>query len=178
MPPIPRPSRRLYAWARTRSNTATSWTRNVFNSSGPRPGIPTLDHASDPESGDTLWEKRWLDERGLTPDLIKRAEDAVEEHRAWFRRALQAGVKWRWGLICVRYGMVLLEMGLWVKDGATPWQTLLAATRYAAEVCGVGHELGTIEVGKLADLIVVAAIRWRTSSTCAPWSWSSKAAGR
>jgi imidazolonepropionase-like amidohydrolase len=42
-----------------------------------------------------------------------------------------------------------------VKDGATPWQTLLAATRYAAEVCGVGHELGTIEVGKLADLIVV-----------------------
>jgi imidazolonepropionase-like amidohydrolase len=50
---------------------------------------------------------------------------------------------------------VLLEMGLWVKDGATPWQTLLAATKYAAEVCGVGHELGTVEVGKLADLIVV-----------------------
>jgi imidazolonepropionase-like amidohydrolase len=50
---------------------------------------------------------------------------------------------------------VWLEMGLWVKDGATPWQTLLAATRHAAEVCGVGHEVGTIEVGKLADLIVV-----------------------
>jgi imidazolonepropionase-like amidohydrolase len=50
---------------------------------------------------------------------------------------------------------VVLEMGLWVKDGATPWQTLLAATRHAAEVCGVGPELGTIEVGKLADLIVV-----------------------
>jgi imidazolonepropionase-like amidohydrolase len=50
---------------------------------------------------------------------------------------------------------VLLEMGLWVRDGATPWQTLLAATRHAAELCGVGHELGTIEVGKLADLIVV-----------------------
>jgi imidazolonepropionase-like amidohydrolase len=31
----------------------------------------------------------------------------------------------------------------------------LAATRYAAEVCGVGHDLGTVEVGKLADLIVV-----------------------
>jgi imidazolonepropionase-like amidohydrolase len=42
-----------------------------------------------------------------------------------------------------------------VKDGATPWQTLLAATRHAAEVCGVGEELGTVEVGKLADLIVV-----------------------
>jgi imidazolonepropionase-like amidohydrolase len=49
----------------------------------------------------------------------------------------------------------LLELGLWVKAGATPWQTLQAATKHAAEVCGVGHDLGTIEAGKLADLIVV-----------------------
>ncbi|MES2562404.1 MAG: amidohydrolase family protein, partial [Pseudomonadota bacterium] len=42
-------------------------------------------------------------------------------------------------------------------DGATPWQTLLAATKHAAEVCGAGDDLGTIEVGKLADLIVVGA---------------------
>src|SRR5205823_5926992 len=52
---------------------------------------------------------------------------------------------------------LLLEMGLWVRDGATPWQTLVAATRHGAEVCGVGAELGTVEVGKLADLIVVGA---------------------
>jgi len=51
----------------------------------------------------------------------------------------------------------LLELGLWVKAGATPWQALVAATRHAAELCGVGDELGTIEPGKLADLIVVAA---------------------
>ena len=49
----------------------------------------------------------------------------------------------------------LLEMGLWVRDGATSWQTLVAATRNGAAVCGVGAELGTVEVGKLADLIVV-----------------------
>ncbi len=119
--------------------------------------IPTLGitHLT-PNQATTPWEKRWLDERGLAPDLIKRAEDAVEDHRAWFRRALQAGVKMALGsdLRPLR-DAVLLEMGLWVKDGATPWQTLLAATRYAAEVCGVGDELGTIEVGKLADLIVV-----------------------
>ena len=34
-------------------------------------------------------------------------------------------------------------------------QALVAATRNGAAVCGVGDELGTIEVGKLADLIVV-----------------------
>jgi imidazolonepropionase-like amidohydrolase len=42
-----------------------------------------------------------------------------------------------------------------VKSGATPEQTLRAATRHAAEVSGVGDQLGTVEVGKLADLIVV-----------------------
>ena len=42
------------------------------------------------------------------------------------------------------------------RDGASAWQTLLAATRHAAAVCGVAADLGTVEVGKLADLIVVA----------------------
>ena len=51
----------------------------------------------------------------------------------------------------------LLEMGLWVRDGATPWQALVAATRHGAAVCGVGAELGTVEMGKIADLIVVGA---------------------
>ena len=50
----------------------------------------------------------------------------------------------------------LLELGLWVKCGATTWQALTAATKNAAEMCGVGLELGTVEPGKLADLIVVA----------------------
>ncbi len=49
----------------------------------------------------------------------------------------------------------LLEMGLWVKDGATTWQMLLAATRNGAALCGMEAELGTVEVGKVADLIVV-----------------------
>jgi imidazolonepropionase-like amidohydrolase len=74
----------------------------------------------------------------------------------WFRRALQSGVKMALGsdVRPVREG-ALLELGLWVKSGATPWQTLQAATKHAAEVSGVGHDLGTLEAGKLADLIVV-----------------------
>ena len=48
-------------------------------------------------------------------------------------------------------------LGLWVRDGATPWQALVAATRHGAAVCGVGEQLGTIERGKIADLIVVGA---------------------
>jgi imidazolonepropionase-like amidohydrolase len=94
--------------------------------------------------------------RGLTPDLVRRAEEAAEEHRHWFRRALAAGVRMALGsdIRPVREG-ALLELGLWVRDGATPWQTLQAATRHAAEVSGLGGEVGTVEAGKRADLIVV-----------------------
>lgn len=119
--------------------------------------IPTLGitHLT-PDQAASSWECCWLDRRGLPPDLAQRADDAVAEHRRWFQRALQAGVKMALGsdLRPLR-DAVWLEMGLWVKDGATTWQTLLAATKYAAEVCGAGDDLGTVEVGKLADLIVV-----------------------
>jgi imidazolonepropionase-like amidohydrolase len=120
--------------------------------------VPTLaiSHLTPDQTGDE-WERRYVQERNLSHDLCCRAEAAAEEHRQWFQRALNAGVKMALGSdIRPLKDAALLEMGLWVKDGATPWQTLVAATKHAAEVCGVGDELGTVEVGKLADLIVVA----------------------
>src|SRR4029077_8676807 len=51
----------------------------------------------------------------------------------------------------------LLEMGLWVRDGATPLEAHGAAKKHAAGVGGGGADRGTVETGKLADLIVVAA---------------------
>jgi imidazolonepropionase-like amidohydrolase len=119
--------------------------------------IPTLGitHLT-PGQATTAFEKRWVEQRNLPPAVNERAERAAGEHRAWFQKALATGVKMALGsdLRPIK-DAVLLEMGLWVKDGATPWQTLVAATRNAAEVCGVGADLGTVEVGKLADLIVV-----------------------
>jgi imidazolonepropionase-like amidohydrolase len=119
--------------------------------------VPTLaiSHLT-PGQTSNAWEKRWVEQRPLAPDLCQRAEAAVDEHRHWFQRALAAGVKMALGSdIRPLKEAALLESGLWVKDGATPWQTLLAATRNAATLCGVGADLGTVEVGKLADLIVV-----------------------
>jgi imidazolonepropionase-like amidohydrolase len=73
-----------------------------------------------------------------------------------FQKALKAGVKMAVGSdIRPLKDAALLEMGLWARDGATPWQILVAATKHGAQVCGVGEEMGTIEVGKRADLIVV-----------------------
>ena len=104
------------------------------------------------------FEADWVAERGLSPALCCRAEAASDVHATWFRKALDAGVRMALGSdIRPLKDAALLEMGLWVRDGATPWQTLVAATRHGAAVCGVGADLGTVEVGKLADLIVIAA---------------------
>lgn len=48
------------------------------------------------------------------------------------------------------------EMRYMVELGMTPMDAILAATRNGAEALGVLDELGTLEVGKLADVIVVA----------------------
>ena len=103
------------------------------------------------------WEKRWVKQRNLSHALCCRADAASGVHAEWFRKALDAGVKMALGSdIRPLQDAALLEIGLWVRDGATPWQALQAATRHGAAVCGVGDELGTVEVGKRADLIVVA----------------------
>jgi imidazolonepropionase-like amidohydrolase len=119
--------------------------------------VPTLGitHLT-PAQASTSWESRWVEQRGLTPAIIERAETASPEHRAWFDKALRAGVRMALGsdLRPLR-DSALLEMELWVKAGATPRQTILAATRHAADLCGALGELGTVEVGKIADLIAV-----------------------
>jgi imidazolonepropionase-like amidohydrolase len=55
----------------------------------------------------------------------------------------------------VKPGMPLREMELLQAVGLSPMELIEAATRHAAYVCGQNEELGTLEAGKLADLIVV-----------------------
>ncbi len=121
--------------------------------------VPTLaiSHLTEGQAQNE-YERRWLAERNIAAELQCRADAASDEHAYWFRRALDAGVKMALGSdIRPLREAALLEMGLWVRDGATTWQTLVAATRNAAELCGVGDQLGTVEEGKIADLIVVGA---------------------
>ena len=119
--------------------------------------VPTLaiSHLT-PDQANNDWEQRWVRQRNMAHALCCRADAASDVHRDGFAKALKAGVKMALGSdIRPLKDAALLELGLWVRDGATPWQALVAATRNGAAVCGVGNELGTIEVGKLADLIVV-----------------------
>jgi imidazolonepropionase-like amidohydrolase len=60
------------------------------------------------------------------------------------------------GVPHIELGMPLIEMRLLQAAGLTPLEVIEAGTRHAATVCGHGAELGTLEPGRLADVIVVA----------------------
>jgi imidazolonepropionase-like amidohydrolase len=49
------------------------------------------------------------------------------------------------------------ELELLVESGMKPMETLVAATRVGAQFLGREHDLGTVEPGKLADILIVDA---------------------
>ena len=54
------------------------------------------------------------------------------------------------------FGRMVYGLRLAVQGGMSPVQAIEAATRVAAEACGVAPLVGTLEAGKEADLLVVA----------------------
>ena len=55
-------------------------------------------------------------------------------------------------------GMPITEMELMKEAGMRPMQIIVAGTKYAAHVCNLENELGTIETGKIADIIIVSFV--------------------
>jgi imidazolonepropionase-like amidohydrolase len=93
----------------------------------------------------------------LPPVVVDKARAVIEIHRAAFRRAVEAGVRIAMGTDSgvTPHGRNLRELTLMVDGGMSPAAALEATTRSAAQLLGVDADLGTIEEGKLADLIVV-----------------------
>lgn len=73
-------------------------------------------------------------------------------------KAYPAGVKIAFGTDAgvSKHGRNADEFELMIKHGMTPVDALKAATVNAADLLGLESEIGTIEVGKSADLIAVA----------------------
>jgi imidazolonepropionase-like amidohydrolase len=89
----------------------------------------------------------------MPPVLAELAVHNLEQGAATMRAAVAAGVK-----VALGSDMSLaagLEFRRMVFHGMDPMQTLVGATKTAAEALGLGEQLGTIAEGKLADLVVI-----------------------
>jgi imidazolonepropionase-like amidohydrolase len=96
---------------------------------------------------------------GIPAYAVRKARQVRENHRASFRRAVQAGVKIAMGTDAGTpynvHGENLHELPLMVEAGMTPMQAIVASTRMGAELLQMADKVGTLEPGKLADLVVV-----------------------
>ncbi len=97
-------------------------------------------------------------EKGGMPEYgVRKSREVVEIHSESISRAHQAGVKIAMGTDAgvMPHGTNLRELGLMVKIGMTPMQTIVATTKTAAECLGWQDQVGTLQAGKLADVLVV-----------------------
>ncbi|HEY5904912.1 MAG TPA: amidohydrolase family protein [Actinomycetota bacterium] len=139
-----------------------------------RAGVRSIDHGTylDDEGIELMLERdTWLVPTltaGDTTEAIAndpKVQLAVREKLAAlgrpeldaFRRAAEAGVKVAMGTDCpvAPHGTNLNELRHMAANGFTPAQALHATTLSAAQLMGLDAELGTIEPGKRADLVVL-----------------------
>lgn len=91
--------------------------------------------------------------------MMAKGKEAARYHKTSFQNAVAAGVKIvagtdagakRWYL-----GDLVSELERMVEFGLEPIEAIHAATHNAAEAAQMLHQVGTLEVDKLADIIVV-----------------------
>jgi imidazolonepropionase-like amidohydrolase len=97
---------------------------------------------------------------GLGPRVIAGHQETLEGGAESARRILQAGGRLGmggdYGFAWNPHGDYARELTFFVRYvGFTPLQTITCATRTGAEIMGRAAEFGTLEPGKLADVLVV-----------------------
>ena len=89
------------------------------------------------------------------PHLVDLANRNLEAAGATLRAAVAAGVPIAMGFDWAPAHRAAVEVVRLVEHGMTPRAALVAATRGSARALGLADLIGTIEVGRLADLLVV-----------------------
>jgi len=140
-----------------------------------RAGIDSIEHGSflDAEALDmmkargtvlvpTLAAGWWLGDRlehgaVLPPEIAVKVRQAIASIAAMFRMAVEKGVIIGLGTDAAvePHGLNAKEFELMVRGGLSPVDALRAGTSVDAELLGVSKTLGTLEKGKLADIVAV-----------------------
>ena len=99
-------------------------------------------------------------EFGMGQRVIDGHKETLEGGAESARRILKAGGRLGmggdYGFAWNPHGDYARELSFFVNYvGFTPLETIKCATKTGAEILGRGHEIGTLEVGKLADVLLV-----------------------
>lgn len=111
--------------------------------------VPTL------MAGFTLVEPR--DGRpALADDVLAKARELHDRQLRGLAKAHAAGVKIAFGTDAAVFphGEALRELELMTLAGLSPMEAIVSATRTAAECLGWSDRIGTLEPGKLADIVI------------------------
>jgi imidazolonepropionase-like amidohydrolase len=142
-----------------------------------RAGYDTIEHGTfmDDEALELLLERdtpvvpalqfEWASvergrEFGLPQEVIDGHQETLDGGAESARRILKSGGRiglgGDYGFAWNPHGDYAKEISFFVNHvGFTPLEAITCATRTGAEILGRAHELGTIEPGKLADLLLV-----------------------
>jgi len=97
------------------------------------------------------------EQTGSMPEYaVRKAKETIEIHRDSIARAYEAGVTIAMGTDAgvMPHGTNLRELGLMCSVGMSPMEAIVATTKTAALCLGWDDRVGTIETGKLADLVI------------------------
>jgi imidazolonepropionase-like amidohydrolase len=94
---------------------------------------------------------------GWAEEILRKNLDTTDAQREGFRKAVKAGVKLSFGTDSGVYphGDNARQFAYMVKYGMSPLQALQSATISSARLLGKEKEIGSIAVGKFADLVAV-----------------------
>lgn len=111
----------------------------------------------------TLLAGVWLtEEMGINSKIplaiVAKIKEVTPVVEASFKRALKGGVKIAFGTDSgvSKHGTNAREFELMVKYGMNEADAIVSATKTAAELLGMESQIGTIEVGKWADIVAVS----------------------
>src|SRR5207302_1853889 len=141
-----------------------------------RAGVHSIEHGTllDAEALDLLLKRRTFlvptlsaiqcgfehgKQGGMPDSALEKGAGMAEAQRQNFRKAVKAGVRIAMGTDAGtpfnHHGRNAQELRRMVQFGLTPMRAIEAATRSAATLLGLEQEIGTVEAGKQADLLVV-----------------------
>ena len=111
-----------------------------------------------------MFQDKWVNHNRKnnqsTPEFIAHVEQIIEFNKKLVKALIEVGVPIVVGTDAMSTGVVPGfslhdELALLVEAGMSPEQVLISATRLPAQWLGIANDVGTVEEGKYADLILL-----------------------